>query len=308
MNLKYLAILLLTFTLCQHTSKGQTSWNPRPIAGFRVLSGTIACEYKISFTDTSKIIDPCNVAGDSCDTIIEWKWDFGNGNTSSTKNPINDYTHSVSGQSSYFTIQLKVKSKYGHTDSTSFVIYIAGPIPKFKVISDTIIELGDTAFFENISLDPLDKPVWEWNFGDGRVKSDTIRRKVDHIYQKTGKYNIVLAMFDNVNGTSIRCLQTYPDSAGYYKKKITITVIPAIGISKLKANRLTSFPNPANDHIIAQSLKGSEIVIYDISGKEIIRKELMDSESIDISTLNKGTYFIKCISGSQNYYGRFIKN
>jgi len=309
MNLKYCATLLLIVTLGQYSAFSQISWNPRPVAGFTLVwDGKSDCDNKVKFRDTSKIIDPCNIAGDSCDTIIQWKWDFGDGNISIAKNPINDYTHSYWGEYSYYTINLKVRTKYGLTDSTSITIYIAGPMPKFKVKSDTIIEVGDTVLFENITLDPIDKPVWVWHFGDSHSESDTYRRVMQHQYQSTGKFNVYLGLFDNVNGTSIRCYRSYPDSAGFNKKKITITVISATIISILNANRLTIYPNPANDHFIAQGLLNSEMVIYDILGKEIIRKELIDSESIDISTLNNGAYFIRCNLGSKKYHGRFIKN
>jgi hypothetical protein len=84
--------LLLSFGLVIET-KCQ-SWNSEPKAGFTVKSiSGISCEDKVSFSDTSKIVNACNIAGDSCDQVSEWFWDFGDGTTSNLRNPSHDYTH-----------------------------------------------------------------------------------------------------------------------------------------------------------------------------------------------------------------------
>jgi len=75
------------------------------------------------------------------------------------------------------------------------------------------------------------------------------------------------------------------------------------------------YPNPANDHLIISNngnslSEDSEIVVYTIEGKEILRTKCTPSSSqkIDISTLDKGTYFLSLLSNNQAVFNRkFLK-
>lgn len=181
------------------------------LAGFKALTPSISCKNIVSFLDTTKVIDPCvPVKGIKCDSIVDWTWDFGDGKQrSKLKNPSHDYT-----QNGYFTVRLKVRTLLGCEDSASVVIFIAGPRPYFNPISDTIICVGDSVIFQNLSKGPFYQPDWEWNFGDGKVlsSSDTTLPSVGHRYTKAGKYDVYLKQFDNILGTATRCFAIYPDS------------------------------------------------------------------------------------------------
>ncbi|MFM9945013.1 MAG: PKD domain-containing protein [Bacteroidia bacterium] len=280
----------------------QLSWKPKPVAGFKMIGDTLRCLNKVKLTDTSKISNPCNVSNDSCDSIIDWDWDFGYGKKSKLQNPVHIYT-----QNGYFTITLKITSKYGLRDSASMVIYSAGPRPEFKVVSDTIIEVGDTVIFQNTSLDPLYLPEWIWNFGDGFMKSEMAKMNSGHRYSTIGKFEVYLTMFDMVNGMYPKCPAIYPDTTSALSKKITITVIKSGKISNHNTTKISVSPNPANDQIFIKGLTKGEILIYDVLGKEVLKTEMENDLSIDISSLNKGTYFIRCSDGNSSYNGRFVK-
>jgi len=186
-------------------------------AGFKLSAGSLSCKNIISFFDTSLVIDSClSAKGKPCDKIIEYTWDFGDGKQKSKlQHPSHDFT-----QNGYFTVRLKVKTQLGCEDSASMVLFIAGPRPYFNPISDTVICVGDSVIFDNLSLDPLYNPVWEWNFGDGQVGSDTARRPIGHRYNKPGTFEVYLTQFDNVNGTSIRCSAIYPDTSSEVIQKV----------------------------------------------------------------------------------------
>ncbi len=281
----------------------QLSWNPKPMAEFRIYNpGTLSCENKLGFSDSSKIANPCNINRDSCDEIIKWTWDFGNGEKSNSRNPIHTYP-----QNGYFTITLKIITKYGSNDSTTMIIFFSGPKPQFKLLSDTLIESGDTAFFENTNLDPLYNPTWKWNFGDGNVLGSQTRESCNHQYYVLGKYDVYLTEIDNINGTSLRCSAIYPDTAAVIKKKITITVVKPNSFKSHSLSNLSVSPNPANDHIYIKGLTKGDVIIFNLTGKEVLRKDLDSSQSVDISTLKKGTYFIRCTDGSMSWNGRFVK-
>jgi hypothetical protein len=57
------------------------------------------------------------------------------------------------------------------------------------------------------------------------------------------------------------------------------------------------YPNPAKDKFILKGIeKGSVFIMYDLLGKEILRRsELKETEEISIQTLNEGVYFYKIV-------------
>jgi hypothetical protein len=69
------------------------------------------------------------------------------------------------------------------------------------------------------------------------------------------------------------------------------------------------YPNPATDRIYfsGRSLKGiSEILIKDVLGKVVSRIE-GEAESMDVSFLSAGTYFIEVVAEERSEQGRFVK-
>ncbi len=69
-----------------------------------------------------------------------------------------------------------------------------------------------------------------------------------------------------------------------------------VGILKYHLNNLNIYPNPTNDIINIEGLISNEsttINIYDLQGKLILTKELIEQGSIDISDLNNAVYIIK---------------
>lgn len=300
--MKYLFGLFIGVFGCA-IANAQT-WKPRAIAGFHHSNKSISsCDVIIAFIDTSKIIDPCNLAADSCDSIIDWNWDFGDGKKSKLLAPVHEFV--LTG---YYTITLTIKTKFGYSDSAYLTIFKSGPSPKFKVLSDTILELGDTAYFENTSHDPLYYPSWIWNFGDNSgVYTNTIRQGAYHEYKTTGTFNVSLAMFDNLNGTNIRCKSSYPDTTFGQHHKISITVINATKIKNAYHPKLSIVPNPAKDYIQLKGYDKGNVMVCDIYGKEILTLA-NPSEFIDISMLAKGIYVVKYISGGHTLLVKFIKN
>jgi len=61
---------------------------------------------------------------------------------------------------------------------------------------------------------------------------------------------------------------------------------------------LSAFPNPTSDyltlHIESDDIEGFDCAMYDISGKEILQKRIISSEtSFDMNSLPSATYFIR---------------
>jgi len=85
-------------------------------------------------------------------------------------------------------------------------------------------------------------------------------------------------------------------------------------IVEMQKQKLIIYPNPVHDKLqIAinnQGEKVEQIVIYDINGREILKKSYMSYLiNIDVSNLNKGVYIIKVKGSSGNVLSKkFIKN
>ncbi len=64
----------------------------------------------------------------------------------------------------------------------------------------------------------------------------------------------------------------------------------------------TVYPNPVSDylHLVFQDMAGEdfEIALYDINGKQVLYKELLNStnnETLSLSSFNTGTYLLKIV-------------
>ena len=82
-----------------------------------------------------------------------------------------------------------------------------------------------------------------------------------------------------------------------------------LGTSENIISEVKLYPNPASDKLFI-SFKNSnldKIMVYSISGEKVL--EVLDFEnSIDVSRLSKGMYFLEIISAEGRMVQKFIKN
>jgi len=73
---------------------------------------------------------------------------------------------------------------------------------------------------------------------------------------------------------------------------------------------LTFSPNPIKSSFTIRGIENMErIDILDINGKLLKSNQCKSSiKTIDISSLNKGVYFVKVISGNKSYVEKIVKN
>ncbi len=119
-------------------------------------------------------------------------WDFGDGTTSTQKNP----THSFNYVNSPYTITLTVTGEYGCTDKsvlTNYISVAAPPIADFSVAPDTIIKIPNHTFnFTNLTPGTITK--YAWDFGDGKISVD---KDPSHTYADIGTYKVSLTVTNN---------------------------------------------------------------------------------------------------------------
>ncbi|MDY9927699.1 PGF-pre-PGF domain-containing protein [Methanosarcina sp.] len=141
---------------------------------------------------------------------ISWFWDFGDGNTSTQKNPTHAY-----GKIGGYTVNLTVKnangshtiSKYGYVlmgikDEAATPAYFSSDVTSGKAPLTV-------TFLDDLDAQLPNYPIWrEWDFGDGTVQTyvvdanDSATPYATHTYEKPGKYTVTLSM-DNRGGKSI---------------------------------------------------------------------------------------------------------
>ncbi len=144
-----------------------------PKAGFRAQK---RCHRQNTrFFDTSSL---------KTDSIRNWDWQFGNGNTGNREKPLNRYNNPGK-----YEVNLKVQSYQGCTDQTKDSVIIH-PTPKgdFSVKG---VCMGDSARFTNKTIIPatgkIDTQLWMFGDGDSSQSGEPT-----HYYDKAGKYDVSL--------------------------------------------------------------------------------------------------------------------
>lgn len=74
-------------------------------------------------------------------------------------------------------------------------------------------------------------------------------------------------------------------------------------------NPVAVYPNPATSSVNISVPEDAEIQIFDLSGKIILNiKDTKPLETIDVSGLEKGIYFVRVAHNGQTYSNRLLKN
>ena len=171
---------LSDITSNQVTANAPAPANASPQAGFAVSCQELTC----TFTDQST---------DADGTVASWRWDFGDGATSTQRNP--SRTYAAAGQ---YTVSLRVTDDDGAADTKTHPAEpTAPPTPSnepphadFDVHCDHLV-----CTFEDKSKDDDGTIVSrQWDFGDG---SGSAEQNPTHIYVEQGHYNVHLTVTDD---------------------------------------------------------------------------------------------------------------
>ncbi len=139
---------------------------------------------------------------------ITFKWDFGDGNTSTEANPRHEYTSDGS-----FTVTLEVLDEISRTTSNSITITASAALNQLPT---AIINLGlsegdgapDLLNFDARGSSDSDGTIveYQWDFGDPTSTDNTSTKTDDstigHTYNTPGNYTVTLIVIDNDGGTN----------------------------------------------------------------------------------------------------------
>jgi len=131
--------------------------------------------------------------------IVNWTWNFGDGNVSYEQNPSHKYADDGT-----YNVTLTVRDNDGYASNISYLISVSNVEPSAHfTFSPLNPSEGDTIYFSDMSSDSDGSVVnWTWNFGDGNVSYE---QNPSHKYADDGTYNVTLTVRDNdgaVNSSS----------------------------------------------------------------------------------------------------------
>ncbi|MBI4647200.1 MAG: PKD domain-containing protein, partial [Bacteroidia bacterium] len=160
------------------------------------------------------------------DSIVSWSWDFGDGNTDSIQNPVNQYPDPDN-----YSVRLIINSINDCIDSIIKVVPVADIEAVFTYSGNCA---NDPILFTHTSTVLNDSVVaWLWDFGDGHT--DTVSSP-QNTYINMGEFTIILT-----EQTSLGCEDTAVQS-------ITIDPSPIAGFTLSDSNPRQGLPVSVTDN------------------------------------------------------------
>lgn len=170
-----------------------------PVVDFSADNALGCAPETISFTDETTL-------GDA--PLVSWRWDFGDGNTSTQQNPSNTYTNPGT-----YTVVLEVADTNGcvHSKSVSNMITIlASPNVDFTPMPSSSCGFPVTVTFQDQSTGSMITDYF-WDLDDGATS--TLQNPV-HTYNSPGTYDVSLTLTNSAGCTATKTLTDFLGNGG----------------------------------------------------------------------------------------------
>ncbi|QNR23254.1 PKD domain-containing protein [Croceimicrobium hydrocarbonivorans] len=247
-------------------------------------------------------------------TVINYQWDFGDGNTLQGGNVLNPlYTYSFPGT---YQVCLTITSVLGNDTCVNTYCDSAVVVPNFgnsgavNCYANFVVDTFNSGRFQNQLI------VWEqsisngnivsysWDFGDGTVINS---RYPSHTYANNGVYYVCLSIIAS-NPAGDSCTSVFCDSIGYdstgaliYKGQagFTINIIDpsTIGLEEeTLLNEVQMYPNPAAEKLILSwkpALKVETVSLISLTGQEVMRILPGEKHELEIRDIPSGAYLVR---------------
>ncbi|MBI2271487.1 MAG: PKD domain-containing protein [Bacteroidetes bacterium] len=191
-----------------------------PKALFSGFSSSTCAPSLVSFRDSS--------AG-----AAKWFWDFGDGSSSTLRNPSHIYPTPGS-----YSVRLVVLNNKGCSDTVSRIdyVHVLGPSAYFTVSDSSLCGQQSINFIDQ----SMNSSSWTWLFGDG---SFSTVKNPSYLYKNQGKYNVSLLITDSM-GCPASYVLPYPvNIRSGPQSKISVSLASGC------ANQLISFSDTSSKAI-----------------------------------------------------------
>ena len=167
----------------------------------------------------------------SAGEVVQWKWDFGDGQTSNERNPMHFYPNAWDTVNVCLTI-ITADS----CESSYCVNFIVGqqPFPPECMVEFNIAVMESYPPMYHFIPDSLSEPVsYFWDFGDGTYSADP---RPTHRYEYSGNYNVCLQATTSSGCTSYSCQMLQAEGyinecTAYWQAYSDILMDPTTGTS-----------------------------------------------------------------------------
>ena len=184
---------LYSVTLTASNVKGSSALTK---SGYIAVSSVLKTPVtNLSASPTSgKVPLTVNFTDQSIGSPTAWKWNFGDGNTSTDRNPVHTFN-----KSGLYSVTLTASNANGGNALTKSNYIAVSNVLNTPVTSfSTSPTSGNVPLTVNFTDQSIGSPAaWKWNFGDGNTSTDT---NPVHKYNKTGNYTVALTT-SNANGS-----------------------------------------------------------------------------------------------------------
>lgn len=212
-----------------------------PISSFEANVTSGLPPLVVQFTDTS------------ANSPTSWYWSFGNGETSTEQDPVNEYDEGGS-----YTVVFTATNSAG-SNTTSLVKYItvtkiSAPVTSFTADSTSGAAPLLVQFTDTSTNSPT---AWEWTFGDG---SSSTLQNPSHTYTAAGSFSVVLTA-TNAGGSRTATTSNYiaVTSADVMPVTTSPAEEPASATTPASIESVTSTASTASDS--AQNNSGSNLPV-----------------------------------------------
>jgi PKD repeat protein len=236
-----------------------------PVASFSSSSIQACAGTSINFTDMSSNLP------------TSWSWSFGDNSTSTNQNPQHVYLNSGT-----YTVSLTVTNAQGSDSYTSTIVVNPNP---------TVI----------LSTNDLDGVVCE-NEGLVTVSSQPSAASLT----TTPMQALVQNTFDpSISGVGTFFIYgSFTDNNGCFGSDTLLLIVEQCAtVSEDHNIEIKLFPNPNQGEFEILGLNSSaELIVKNLSGKIVLKKEIHSGEPIETSEISNGYYFVEVVSSQATIF------
>jgi PKD repeat protein len=160
---------------------------PPVLARFEASPSSGCAPLSVKFRDRS-----------TADANPTWRWKFGDGETSTERNPSHEY-----GAAGEYEVELEVTTDNGSSVAHGQITVQAPPRVDFTPSATTGCAPLEVTFTPRVETETGAATALRWDFGDG---VQTLRESPVHVYGKPGTYTVVLAANDGCRATATKSI------------------------------------------------------------------------------------------------------